>query len=121
MYFLLHLLTNTSFAMLENFNKTETKLTNLSLIQSLLWVLGLPAGGASGKEPACRARRRKRHPGGLIPGSGRSPGGGHGNPLHNSCLENPMDTEAWQATVQGHKEPDTTEVTKHARMFMRLK
>ena len=57
----------------------------------------------------------------LIPRSGRSPGGGHGNPLHNSCLENPMDTEAWQATVQGHKEPDTTEVTKHARMFMRLK
>ena len=31
--------------------------------------------------------------------SGRSPEGGHGNPLWNSCLENPMDTEAWQATV----------------------
>ena len=36
---------------------------------------------------------------GLIPGSGRSPGGGHGNPLQNSCLENPMVREAWQATV----------------------
>ena len=35
----------------------------------------------------------------LIPGSGRSPGGGHDNPLHYSCLENPMDREAWQATV----------------------
>ena len=30
-----------------------------------------------------------------IPGSERSPGGGHGNPLHNSCLENPMDRGAW--------------------------
>ena len=36
---------------------------------------------------------------GLIPGSGRSPGGGHGNPRQYSCLENPMDREAWQATV----------------------
>ena len=34
-----------------------------------------------------------------IPGSGRSPGGGHGNPLHYSCLENPMGTAGWQATV----------------------
>ena len=38
---------------------------------------------------------------GLISGSGRSPGGGHGNPLQYSCLENPMDREAWQATVHG--------------------
>ena len=36
---------------------------------------------------------------GLIPGSGRSPGGGHGNPLQYACLENPMDRGAWQATV----------------------
>ena len=36
---------------------------------------------------------------GSIPESGRSPGGGHGNPLQYSCLENPMDREAWQATV----------------------
>ena len=36
---------------------------------------------------------------GLIPGSGKSPGGGHGNPLWNSCLENPMDREAWRATA----------------------
>ena len=35
----------------------------------------------------------------LIPASGRSPGGGHGNPLQCSCLENPMDGGAWQATV----------------------
>ena len=38
---------------------------------------------------------------GLIPGSGRSSGGGHGNPLHYSCLENPMDRGAWQVTVHG--------------------
>ena len=37
---------------------------------------------------------------GSIPGSGRSPGGGHDNPLQYSCLENPMDREAWWAMVQ---------------------
>ena len=36
---------------------------------------------------------------GSIPRLGRSPGGGHGNPLSYSCLENPMDRGAWQATV----------------------
>ena len=36
---------------------------------------------------------------GSIPGSGRSPGGGNGNPLQYSCLENPMDRAAWWATV----------------------
>ena len=36
---------------------------------------------------------------GSIPGSGRSPGGGHGNPLQYSSLENPMDRGAWRATV----------------------
>ena len=38
---------------------------------------------------------------GSIPGLGRSPGGGHGNPFQYSCLENPMDKGAWQATVHG--------------------
>ena len=45
---------------------------------------------------------------------GRSPGGGHGNPLQYSCLENPMDRGAWQATVHGISELDTTEVTEHS-------
>ena len=36
---------------------------------------------------------------GSIPGSGRPPGGGHGNPLQYSCLENPMDKGAWRAAV----------------------
>ena len=38
---------------------------------------------------------------GLIPGSGRSPGEGNGNPLQYSCLENPMDKGAWRVTVHG--------------------
>ena len=58
------------------------------------------------KESACNA-------GGLdlIPGLRRSPRGGHGNPLQYSCLENPMDRGAWQATYGpwGRKESDTTE------------
>ena len=54
---------------------------------------GFP-GGTSGKEPACQCRLDVRDVG-LIPGSGRSPRGGHGNPLQYSCLENPMDRGAW--------------------------
>ena len=50
----------------------------------------------SGEESACRAGD-----GGFISGSGRCPGGGHGNPLQCSCLGNPMDRGAWRATVHG--------------------
>ena len=53
---------------------------------------------------------------GPIPGLGRSPGSGHGNPLQNSCLENPMDKGAWWTIV--HRitkgQTDTTEVTQHS-------
>ena len=49
---------------------------------------------------------------GSIPGLGRSPGEGNGNSLQYSCLENPMDRGAWQATVHGiTEELDTTEAT----------
>ena len=47
---------------------------------------------------------------GSIPGSGRSPGGGNGNPLKYSCLENPMDREAGRVIVHGVTESDTNEV-----------
>ena len=53
-------------------------------------------GGSDGKASAYNAGDL-----GLIPGSGRSPGEGNGNPLQYSSLENPMDREAWQATVHG--------------------
>ena len=56
-------------------------------------------GSTSGKESVCQCRRCKRL--GLIPGLGRSPGGGHGNPLQYSCLENPIDRGAWWATFHG--------------------
>ena len=46
---------------------------------------------------------------GLIPGSGRSPGGGHSKPLQYSCLENSMDRGAWRATVHEVTESDATE------------
>ena len=45
---------------------------------------------------------------GSIPGLGRFPGEGNGNPLQYSCLENPMDRGAWWATVHGVTESDTT-------------
>ena len=51
---------------------------------------------------------------GLISRSGRSPGGGHGNPLQYSCLENHTDRGAWRSTVhKGCQESDSTEVTWH--------
>ena len=56
---------------------------------------GLP-GGLDGKEFACNAEDLC-----LIPGQGRSPGEGNGNPLQYSYLENSMDRGAWQATVHG--------------------
>ena len=62
-------------------------------------------GGSAGKESVCNAGDL-----GLIPGLGRPPGEGNGNPLQYSCLENPMDSGTWRATVHGvAKESDTTE------------
>ena len=58
-----------------------------------LWTVG-----TNGKEPTCQCRRHKDP--GLIPGSGRSSGGGHGNPLYYSCSENPMDREQYSRIYQ---------------------
>ena len=49
-----------------------------------------------------------------MPGSGRSPSGGHANPLQYSCLENPMDRGAWWAMVHRTAESDMTKTTQHA-------
>ena len=57
--------------------------------------MGFP-GGSVVKNPPAKARDM-----GLIPGSGRYPGEGSGNPVQYSCLWNPMDREAWWATVHG--------------------
>ena len=71
-------------------------------------ILGF-TGGSAGKESVCNAGDL-----GLIPGLGRSPGEGNGNPRQYSCLENPMHRETWRAIVHGvAKESDTTE---HAHM-----
>ena len=61
----------------------------------ICFIQGFP-GGSDGKVSACNAGDPA-----LILGSGRSPGEGNGNPLQYSCLENPMDGEAWWATVHG--------------------
>ena len=67
---------------LEKAEESEIKFTNLF------------PGGSNGKVSTCNTRDQ-----GLIPGSGRFPGEGNSNPLQYSCLENPMDRGAWQATV----------------------
>ena len=61
-----------------------------------IFVLGFP-GGSVVKNPSASAGDKRD--GSLIPGLGRSPGGGHGNPLQYSYLGNPMDKGAWQATI----------------------
>ena len=58
--------------------------------QVLLVVKNLPVNAGDVFRDSC-----------LIPRMGRSPGGGHGNPLQYSCLENPMDRGVWQAIVHG--------------------
>ena len=64
---------------------------------------GFPGGSVVMNPPA------SAEDAGLIPGLGRSPGEGNGNPLQYSCLENPMYREAWQATLHGvAKESGTT-------------
>ena len=67
------------------------------------YYMGFP-GGAEVEASACNMREL-----GSIPGLGRSPGEGNGNPVQYSCLENPMDGGAWWATLHGRKELDTTE------------
>ena len=72
---------------------------------------GFPGGVTVKHLPATQETTCNAGDAGLIPGSGRSPEKGNGNPLQDSCLGNPMDRGAWQNTVHGvTKESDT--VTK---------
>ena len=84
--------------------KSRTRLSDFtSLSPHTYQYLGFPRGSEV-KASACNAGDL-----GSVPGLGRSPGGGHGNPLQYSCLENPMDGGAWWATVHGVAKSDTTE------------
>ena len=80
--------------------------------------MGFP-GGSDGKEPACNAGNL-----GSVPGSGRYLGGGHGNPLHYSCLEKPHGQRSLAGySSWGHKELDMTErlsTAEHIRGTARL-
>ena len=68
----------------------------LTKIKNIYRVIKDFPGGSDSEESSCNVEDL-----GLIPGLERSPGGGHGNPLQYSCLENPMDREAWLAIVHG--------------------
>ena len=70
----------------------------------LQFIVKISRIGSAGKESACSTGDS-----GLIPGSGRSPGEGKGNPLQYSCLENPMDRGAWWAAVHEVAVSDMTE------------
>ena len=79
--------------------------------------MGLPTW-LCGKESAYQCRRCRRH--GLIPGSGRCPGEGNGNPLQYSRLGNHIDREAWQATVHGVAKTEETESSRHSLDYSSL-
>ena len=64
------------------------------IFKNKIWSFMSFPGCSEGKESACNVGDL-----GSIPGSGRSPGGGNGNPLQYSCLENSVDRGAWKATV----------------------
>ena len=76
-------------------NRTWICHSSSTVYTALTLYLGFP-GGSDSKESVCNAGDTD-----LIPGLGRSPGVGNGNPLQYSCLENSMDREAWRATVHG--------------------
>ena len=71
-------------------------------------IIDFPGGSEVKNSPA---NKKEAGDFSFIPGSGRSPGGGNGNPLQYSCLENFMDRGAWWATVHGVAESDMMEHT----------
>ena len=83
-------------------------------LNKLYYITGFP-GGSDGEESAGSAGDL-----GLVPGSGRCPGEGNGNPLQYSCLENSMEREAWQATVHSVTESNRIEQLTHVHMHIIL-
>ena len=79
----------------ESRKKPDVGISRQGILKAANKTMGFP-GGSEVKASAYNAGDL-----GLIPGSGRSPGEGNGNPLQYSCLENPMDGGAWWATVHG--------------------
>ena len=80
--------------------------------------LGASSGGSECKASACKEGDL-----GSIPGSGRSPREGNGNPLQYSCLENPMEGGAWWATVHGVSKSQTqlsqtSTMLKYSKIFL---
>ena len=78
--------------------QSRTRLKQLSSSSSSMGHEGLPRWSVVKNLPANAGEVRDTS---SIPGWGRSPGGGHSNPLQHSCLDNPMDRGAWCATVHG--------------------
>ena len=70
------------------------------------------AGNSAGKESTCNSGDPSS-----IPGSGRSPGEGHGHPLQYTCLENPMGSGAWQTTVHRVAKSQTRLKRQHVRKY----
>ena len=100
-------------------NKVVTKWLNISLNDKAFYAyLGLPRWFGGKKNPSANAGDT-----GWIPGWGRSPGGGNGNPLQYSCLENHMDRGAWRGTVHGVAKSQiwlSDWACTHACLFYRL-
>ena len=89
----------------------EYTLYHLNTLTFILFNRGFP-GSSDSKESAYNAGNL-----GSIPGLGRSPGEGNGNPLQYSCLENPMDRGAWWATVHGVTQSWTRLNAQHTTLF----
>ena len=79
----------------QNIIKFLVRQKYISFLKYIYFMYDFP-GGSDSKASACNAGEL-----GSVPGWGRSPGEGNGDPLQYSCLENPMDRGAWWATVHG--------------------
>ena len=95
--------------------KTESWIQTF-LLNKRVWDHRLPQW-LSGKESTCNAGVEGGT--GWIPGSGRSPRGGHGNPLQNSCIQNPMDRGAWWAiqSIELHSQARLKQLSMYARSY----